>query len=109
MLLPPGSTIPNLVIDVFGFPISLFQYQFSPFLCFFQLSVSINLFIYNMAKENGNMQDLSLEESTMGNRTADASQEGSKRQIVYDLEDVPPWYAIIVFGFQVRRAFDQAG
>ena len=26
-----------------------------------------------------------------------------KRQVIYGLEDVPPWYATAVFGFQVSR------
>ena len=57
-----------------------------------------------MAKENRDTQDLRLEETSKGNK--EASKEGSKRQIVYNLEDVPPWYATIVFDFQVRRAYN---
>ncbi len=28
----------------------------------------------------------------------------TKKQVVYGLEDVPPWYATALFGFQVRHA-----
>ncbi len=41
-------------------------------------------------EENRNEEDVNYE-----------STESLKGQLVYRLEDVPPWYASIAFGFQV--------